>query len=77
MTRGRTPESWTLKYRKSQSEWMHQHKPWESSTGPGTARGKTKSAMRGLRHGRCSAIVRNAAGLTHTLHRLEKELLAK
>ncbi len=75
MPTGATPESWTPERRKAMSEWMHNHKPWESTTGPKTVEGKRNSAMRGLKHGRCSALVRRAASLGYALNWMEKALL--
>ena len=75
MPRGATPASWNPERKMAMSNWMHKHKPWESSTGARTAKGKANSAMRGLKHGKCSAPVRNAASVTHALNQMTKALL--
>ena len=75
MPTGATPQSWKPQRRKDMRKWMHQNKPWLKSTGPKTAKGKANSAMRGLKHGRCSAAVRNAASAAYALKEMESELL--
>ena len=73
--RGAATASWTPQRRESMRAWMFKTRPWTSSTGPTSASGKAKVSMNGLRHGRRSASVHAAGGLTHALDQMTKALL--
>jgi len=77
MTWGATTDDWTSERRLAMSQWMHEHKPWERSTGPRTARGKDKVSANALKSGTRSASVKQAASVAYALNRIEKELLAE
>jgi hypothetical protein len=72
--RGATTASWTPQRRESMRAWMFKTKPWTSSTGATSARGKKIVSMNALRHGRRSASVHAAGSVTACVERLAREL---
>ena len=42
---------WTQEQRLKQAELIRQRRPWEKSTGPKTAEGKSRSAQNSYKHG--------------------------
>jgi hypothetical protein len=64
---------WTPERRERQSELIQKWKPWENSTGPNTARGKTTSSMNALKHGMRSAEMRSIESAIAGLARFERE----
>ena len=64
---------WTPQRRKKQSELIQKWKPWENSTGPRTAQGKTTSSMNAVKHGMRGAEMRSIESVIAALARFERE----
>ncbi|MGQ0526560.1 MAG: hypothetical protein ACT4OY_00785 [Alphaproteobacteria bacterium] len=47
--------NWTPKERARQTAIIRRDRPWEKSTGPASAEGKSRASGNAIRHGLCSA----------------------
>ena len=56
---------WTIERRVRQAAMIHTWKPWESSTGPQTSKGKLSSSQNSFTHGGHSQAAKRIDDLLH------------